>query len=350
MEAVLILGGILRQLTMFFASTAFLAAVTLSTASGACMAGECFRGKTISLIVGFGAGGGYDAYARLIAPELEQATGATVVVRNRPGAGGLIALNEISQAPNDGTILGVVNITSAVVAQGLGNEAVRFDIGKFAWLAGIGAEQRVLLIPALSDVLPWKQHQGNIKPFRWAAGGPTDDMAINASLLSESLGLNARIITGYKGTNEAVLGVIRGEADAVVISADSARSYADSRAIQVAAVVSSARSTLFPDAPTIFDVIDGTQFNPESIHLLTGLSALGRGIAAVPGTPKDTIEYLRTTIRGILSDEDFLRRSKLVGRNINYRPPQELETDVASTLASMRTQPELQHVLREKHF
>ncbi|MEX2129589.1 MAG: tripartite tricarboxylate transporter substrate-binding protein [Xanthobacteraceae bacterium] len=333
-----------------FALLFSLAAAASAVPAAACSAEDCFRGKTISLVVGYGAGGGYDAYARLIAPDLERLTGATVVVRNRPGAGGLIALNEMARAPGDGLTLGVVNVTAAVVAQGLGVEAVRFDIGKFSWLAGIGSEQRALVTAADASTLPWKSPKAASQPVRWAAGGQTDEMAINAALLSESLGLRARIVTGYKGSNEAVLGVVRGEADAVMISADSARQYADARAIKVAALVSSSRSPFFPDVPTIFEAAAGADLGGDWIRLLTGLSALGRGLAATPGTPDDLVAHLRTALGKILTDNEFLRRAKAAERNVDYQSPNDLAGAVASTLATVKRQPEFRHVVLEKYY
>ena len=68
-----------------------------------------FAGKTVRLVVGFGPGGGYDAYARMLAPYLSKNLGATVIVENRPGAGGLVALSGVYMAPSDGLTMMIVN-------------------------------------------------------------------------------------------------------------------------------------------------------------------------------------------------------------------------------------------------
>src|SRR5450432_3676931 len=75
-----------------------------------------FSGKTIRLVVGYGPGGGYDAYARMIAPHLSKALGASVVVENQPGAGGLVALNRIYAAAADGLTMMIVNGTGAALS------------------------------------------------------------------------------------------------------------------------------------------------------------------------------------------------------------------------------------------
>src|SRR5690606_40452254 len=61
-----------------------------------------YKGKTIRFVVGFGAGGGYDTYSRMLAPHIAKETGATVIVENQPGAGGMVALNKLAVAPPDG--------------------------------------------------------------------------------------------------------------------------------------------------------------------------------------------------------------------------------------------------------
>src|SRR4051812_37396165 len=81
-----------------------IAALAMSTLTAAAEDSEqaFFSGKTVRLVVGFGPGGGYDLYARMLAPYLAKSLGATVIVENRPGAGGLLALNVVYVSPADG--------------------------------------------------------------------------------------------------------------------------------------------------------------------------------------------------------------------------------------------------------
>src|ERR1019366_7839220 len=76
-----------------------------------------FSGKTVRLVVGYGPGGGYDAYARMIAPHFSKVLGASVVVENQPGAGGLVALNRIYAAAPDGLTMMIVNGTGSALLQ-----------------------------------------------------------------------------------------------------------------------------------------------------------------------------------------------------------------------------------------
>src|ERR1700736_3050409 len=93
-----------------------------------------FNGKTVRLVVGYGPGGGYDAYARMIAPHLSKALGASVMVENQPGAGGLVALNRIYTAVPDGLTMMIVNGTGAALSQLTEQVGVRYDLGQLGYL------------------------------------------------------------------------------------------------------------------------------------------------------------------------------------------------------------------------
>jgi tripartite-type tricarboxylate transporter receptor subunit TctC len=107
---------------------------------------DYYKGKTIRFIVGFGAGGGYDAYSRMLAPHFERVLGASVIVENHPGAGGLRALNRFQRAPDDGLQLTIVNGTGASLQQVLDMKGVRFDLTEMKVLGVIDAPRWVVLV------------------------------------------------------------------------------------------------------------------------------------------------------------------------------------------------------------
>src|SRR5262249_6415351 len=97
-----------------------------------------YAGKTVRMIVGSGTGGGYDVFSRMIAPYLAKVLGATVIVENQPGAGGLVALNRLYVAPPDGLQISLANGTSAAFAQLTDQQGVRYELPKFTYLATVG--------------------------------------------------------------------------------------------------------------------------------------------------------------------------------------------------------------------
>ena len=107
---------------------------------------QFFHGKTIHIVVGSGPGGGYDIYARLIAPYLGKALDANVVVENQPGAGGITSLNRLFVSTPDGLTLAFANGTSAAFAQITQQPGLRFDLAKFDYLATVGAPPGLWLV------------------------------------------------------------------------------------------------------------------------------------------------------------------------------------------------------------
>src|SRR5262245_23121679 len=105
-----------------------------------------YAGKTVRMVVGSGVGGGYDVFSRLIAPYLAKTLGTTVIVENVPGAGGVLALNRLYMAPPDGLQISLSQGTMAAFAQLTGDQAARFDLAKFTYLATVGAPPGLWLV------------------------------------------------------------------------------------------------------------------------------------------------------------------------------------------------------------
>src|SRR6476661_2537578 len=122
------------------------AALCSATASAQEAEREFYKGKTVRMVVGSGPGGGYDVFARMIAPYLAKTLGTTVIVENVPGAGGLVALNKLYIAPPDGLQISLVQGTMAAVAQLTGDQAARFDLTKYTYLSTVGAPPGLWLV------------------------------------------------------------------------------------------------------------------------------------------------------------------------------------------------------------
>src|SRR5215218_10478261 len=127
----------MRRLALLSLAVCWTAAVSQAQAQESEKA--FYAGKTVRMIVGSGVGGGYDVFSRLIAPYLSKTLGATVIVDNVPGAGGLVALNKLYIAPPDGLQISLVQGTMAAVAQLTADQAARFDLAKYTYLATVGA-------------------------------------------------------------------------------------------------------------------------------------------------------------------------------------------------------------------
>src|SRR3954471_13690343 len=128
-----------------------------------------FAGKTVRLVVGFGPGGGYDSYARMLAPYLSRTLGATVIVENRPGAGGLLALNGVYISPPDGLTMMIVNGTAAVYSQLTDLQGARYDLGKIGYIATLSAPPSLWTVSPHDKTKTIAQALTGSRKWRWAA-------------------------------------------------------------------------------------------------------------------------------------------------------------------------------------
>jgi tripartite-type tricarboxylate transporter receptor subunit TctC len=185
-----------------------------------------YKGKTLRFVVGLGVGGGFDAYARMIAPYLAKELDATVIVENQPGAGGLLALNQIYAAQPDGLRLMIVNGTPAALGQLLGQENIRYDLTKVEHLGVISAYPWVWLVGPKTEL---KSVADTMKPgvkVRWGGTGPSAGPADGALVTCEALRIDCSVILGYKSSGDIALAMERGEVDALYVSDSSAANFA----------------------------------------------------------------------------------------------------------------------------
>lgn len=176
-------------------------------------AADFYRGKTVRIIVGFSAGGGYDAYSRLIGRYLGQYIpgNPAVIVDNMAGAGSIIAANHVyNAAPKDGTVIG--NISGPIILEQLfNNPAVQFDMTKFRHLAVPVGETYLMIVTRKSGVVKFDELLGqNSKPVVFGAipGSTVEHAPI---LVRDTLGANIKVVTGYKGTADVRLAIDSGE-------------------------------------------------------------------------------------------------------------------------------------------
>ena len=172
-----------------------------------------YRGKQVTIVVGFTSAGTYDATARLFARHLGKYLPGkpTVIVRNMPGAGSLVAANSLySSAPEDGTTLGVIG-GGVVLEPLLGNPQATYDPRRFNWIGGRTRDNFLCLVwhtvavRTLQDVIQRETVVG--------ATGPGSRTLTYPRALNELLGTKFKVVSGYPGGNEITLALERGEVE-----------------------------------------------------------------------------------------------------------------------------------------
>jgi tripartite-type tricarboxylate transporter receptor subunit TctC len=265
-----------------------------------------FAGKTVRLVVGFGPGGGYDSYARMLAPYLAKHLGTTVIVENRPGAGGLVALNGVYNAPADGLTLMLVNGTGAAFSQLTDQQGARYDLARLGYLATLSAPPSLWTVGPHYQIKTIAEALKAAKKWRWAASGPGDSLSDGAAFTCEGLKLDCQIVLGYKGSNDAALAVSRGEMDALYVTDTSANQYVQSNGLIPLATVGRHRSRFFPELPTIFEA---APLNADQLWLFDfrhAVQNLGRILVVPPGMTDSRLAFLEAATAKAVSDPQFL--------------------------------------------
>jgi tripartite-type tricarboxylate transporter receptor subunit TctC len=314
-------------------------------------AAEFYSDRVVRLVVGYAAGGGYDLYARMLAPHLEQRLGATVIVDNRPGAGGIVALNEVFAASPDGLTIMLASAASSAFSQITHAEGVRYDLSRFGQLGRVIDEKRALVWSALSPYRTIEDALKSPRPILFGGVSRTDTSAATAAFVAEGLGLDARIIVGYQGSKELSLAAMRGEVDGFAASDSSASRYGREEGLIPAAVISREPSPLLPGVPTIFE---GLSLSPEQAWWLDycdALLGLGRALITTPEIPADRLVFLQDAVRDVLSDEKMIAEALDKQLPLTYAPPAAAKQMIDAILGSL-TQEQLakvRHVVLEKY-
>ena len=296
---------------------------------------DFYKGKTVRLIVGFGPGGGYDVYARMIAPYLAKVLSANVVVENQPGAGGLTALNQIYRASPDGLQMMLVQGTGSALAQITEDRAVRYDLSKVGLLGTASASPWVWLV---NEKLPYSSPVDLVRAkakIRWGAEGPADGLSDGAAMICRSLAIDCQIILGYRSSNEVNLAVAKGEMDAVYVSDTSANNYVLAGGVRAISTVSIKRSRFFPDVPTIFESIAPTDEAAWWLTFRTTLDSLGRILLVPPGLTPERLAFLQAATKNVLTDPQFIDEGERTQRYVDYADPAATRERINSLITSL---------------
>lgn len=179
---------------------------------------DFYRGKTVRIIVGFSAGGGYDQYSRLIGRHLSKYIpgNPAIVVENMAGVGSIIAANNVyNAAAKDGTVIG--NISGPIILEQLfANPAVQFDLAKFRYLAVPVSETYVMVVTRKPGVTKFDELIGPKGKQVIFGAIPGSTVEHGAILMRDVLGANLRVVSGYKGTADVRMAIDGGEVEGFV--------------------------------------------------------------------------------------------------------------------------------------
>lgn len=280
-----------------------------------------YKGKAIKWIIPYSPGGGYDEYARLIAPYLSKYTGARVDVFNLPGAGGMRGVNELFTSPGNGLIIGMINGSALVTNELAGIEGIMYKLDEFRYLGRIVADTRVLVVGNNSGLSSFDQILNSPTPLKMGATGLGGSTYVDAVVAKEAFGLNIEIVHGFDSSSIVRQAMLRGNIFGTWGSYGSAEDGTDSGAESIILQSGTERDPKLPDVPTVFDYAQKAKDPVRAKAILTAWSALiavGRSIAAPPDLPADKLEFLRKAFYDTMHDPEFVAHVEQTGRPLGY--------------------------------
>jgi len=296
-----------------------------------------YHGKTITIIVGYLAGDGYDIWARLLAAHLGKHIPGNpgMVVQNMPGAGSMIAANHIyNVAKPDGLTMASIG-PSLYLDQVVGKKEVQFDWAKFGW---VGSTENTPWLLYMNSNTPYK----TIDDVRKAKEAPKCSATSTGTsghfipkLLEEAMGAKFSVVMGYQGGAEQDLAFERGEVVCRALSIPTffARepftTWRKKNMVRILLQTGRKRDAKMPDVPTIHELMNEYKTPPATRLLVTAILAsgdLGRPFITPPAIAPDRLKTLRDAFRKTMSDAGFLADVKARKFEIDPDYGEDLET------------------------
>jgi tripartite-type tricarboxylate transporter receptor subunit TctC len=308
----------LTSLAAFGSGCALVAAVC---ASASAAPAPTYKGKTLTLYIGYSAGGGYDVYGREVARFIGKHLpgNPTVVPENMEGAGSLRLANYLANvAPKDGTAIGIISNGTAFDPI-LGQPGAAFKGTDFFWLGSANNEVSVCVTMASSPIKTIADaiaHQVTV-----GATGGSDDTAQFPRVLDGTIGTKFKVVTGYPGGNDVVVAMERGEVEgrcgwswSSVMSTKG--DWVKTGKLNVLVQTALTKHKDLPNVPLVTDLAK----TPEQKEILTMIFArqtMGRPFLAPPGLDPAYGALLRKAFADTLTDPDFLAEAKKINLEVN---------------------------------
>jgi tripartite-type tricarboxylate transporter receptor subunit TctC len=290
---------------------------------------DFYRGKRITLIIGYGTGGGYDIYARMLGRFLgDHIPGKpSIVAQNMPGAGSRSAANWLYKiAPKDGTVIACLG-QATPTDQALGQPGVQFDARKFNWIGNMSVVNNIMFVSAATGVKTLDD--AKTKPLAIGASGASSPSVIYPQVSNNLLGTKFKIVAGYPGGGDINIAVERREVDGR--GSDSWASLKSThpdwirdKKINILFQVGPKREPDLPDVP-LWSELGRNDDQKQALQVLSGDAAVGRPILTAPDVPAERVKALRKAFDDTLRDPAFVAAAKQANMYFNPMPGEELQ-------------------------
>lgn len=278
---------------------------------------DSLTGKSVQMIIGFGAGGGYDLWGRTVARHIGHHLPGrpSVVAQNMPGAGSYVAASHLyNVAPKDGTVLGII-ARDAALGPLSGAPGARFDATRLSWIGTPTKETNVCIayqgarVRTAQDLFTTQLIVGDTGPGTGTRSYP--------KALSELLGMKFKLVGGFPASSDVFIAMERGEVEGICESLDSIKvrrpDWIPGGKVMVLLQGGVAPNPELKGVPLVRDLA-GTEDQRQAIDFLYAGQGIGRPFVAPPDLPPARLKMLRDAFDATMTDAEFVaetRRSKL---------------------------------------
>src|SRR5437016_4140998 len=270
---------------------------------------DFYRGKTLRMLIGYGPGGGYDIYGRLVAEFLPRHLpgNPTIITQNMPGAGSFVAAKYLYEvAPKDGTVFG--SLAQTLALDSMTNTNAKLDVAKMPYIGRMvtnidtGAALAKTGVTSFEDV--------RAKQYNVGASGGGSTTVLFPTALNTYAGAKLKLVRGYSGTIEILLAMERGEVDIVgayglpgiLVSHPGWVNRGEATILYQASVK---RHRLLPNVPTLPELAQSEE-GREVLHAAASTGEIGRSILTTPGVPAERLAAVRAAVQAMLSHAECL--------------------------------------------
>jgi tripartite-type tricarboxylate transporter receptor subunit TctC len=296
---------------------------------------DFYRGKTLRMLIGYGPGGGYDIYGRLVAEFLPRHLpgNPTIVAQNMPGAGSFVAAKYLHDvAPKDGTVFG--SLAQTLALDSMTNANAKLDLTKMPYIGRLvpNIDTGVALpktgIESFEDV--------RAKQYNVGASGGGSTTVLFPTALKTYAGAKFKLVRGYSGTSDILLAMERGEVDIVgayglpglLVSHPGWVHRGEAMILYQASLK---RHRLLPNVPTLPELAQSDEGH-QVLHAAASTGEIGRSILTTPGVPPERLAALRFAFQTMLRDPDFLAACEKRNLMIDGAAGEEIDEIVRETM------------------
>jgi tripartite-type tricarboxylate transporter receptor subunit TctC len=311
--------------------------MSLATTTHALAQATFYQGKTVTIRVGFTAGGAFDVWARIIAAHIGKYIpgNPNFVVQNMTGGGSMIAANYVySVAKPDGLTLGVVS-PGIYIQQLTGHQEVRFDWFKYSWIGSPEKTARIFYIRADTPYKTLEDMRYAVEPPKCGATGIGTAAYYFPRFLQDAFGLKLSMVPGYQGAADANLAIEKGEVQCwcgsiqAYFGSEPSRTWSKTGFVRVLTQGGQKRHPNLPDVPTVWELFDKHKTSDllrRIAKILVLPDEMGRPFFGPPGMPADRLKVLREGFVKMMSDPEVQAEAKKRGLEPSIMTGEEVET------------------------